>query len=210
MEHNFSVRESLKFGWSETKAHNALLFQVMLTFFALQITSAALDHMLSHSPLGIASSIILTLIGIWISAGFVLIALKLAEGHTAHYADLFPPMKTVWRFFLTGVVAGVLIAAGFILLIIPGVYLALRFSMARFALLDTTLTHQHYIKESLRKSSEMTQDIKWRLLGFFAILILLNIIGALLLLVGLLVTVPVTMLAYAHLYLKLKNSVESK
>ena len=60
------------------------------------------------------------------------------------------------------------------------------------------------ITASLRESAEMTHGIKWHLLGFFIIILLLNIVGALLLLVGLLVSVPVTMIAYAHVYQKLR------
>ena len=61
------------------------------------------------------------------------------------------------------------------------------------------------ILESLTISSKLTHGVKWHLLGFFIVLAALNIAGALLLLIGLLVTLPVSMIAYAHIYLKLKH-----
>jgi uncharacterized membrane protein len=73
-----------------------------------------------------------------------------------------------------------------------------RYSFVRFAILDGAR-----IQESLSRSAVLTQDIKWHLVLFLIILVLLNILGAILLLVGLLVTVPVSMLAYAHAYVKL-------
>ncbi len=50
----------------------------------------------------------------------------------------------------------------------------------------------------------MTVGVKWHLLGFLLIVALLNLLGAIVFLVGLLVTVPVTMIAYAHIYQKLQ------
>jgi uncharacterized membrane protein len=84
------------------------------------------------------------------------------------------------------------------LLIIPGIYLMLRYSMVRFAVIDGAS-----VTDSLRKSAELSQGVKWHLLWFILAVIAINIVGAILLLVPLLVTVPVTMIAYAHVYQKL-------
>ncbi|HEY5383172.1 MAG TPA: hypothetical protein VIJ88_01310 [Candidatus Paceibacterota bacterium] len=198
MHHHFSIDESLRFGWQKTKAHSRLLFQVLLTFFAVQVSSAVVSRVLGHTLLGIAATIVLTICSIFLGVGLTVIVLKLARGERASYSDLMPKGELVWRFFIAGLLSGIFMAIGLVLLIIPGVYLMLRYSMVRFAVIDGAS-----ITESLRKSAELTQGVKWHLLGFVLIIIALNIIGALLLLVGLLVTIPVTMLAYAHVYQKL-------
>ncbi len=36
----FLISEALQFGWEKTKAHSGLLFQVLLTLFALQVLYA--------------------------------------------------------------------------------------------------------------------------------------------------------------------------
>jgi uncharacterized membrane protein len=106
----------------------------------------------------------------------------------------------VWRFFAASFVAGVGIVAGLILLVIPGIFLLVRLSMTRFAVVEGA-----GIIGSLRRSWRQTRGHGWRLFGFFLTLIGINIVGALLLFVGLLVSVPVSMLAWAHVYHKLKN-----
>jgi multisubunit Na+/H+ antiporter MnhG subunit len=58
--------------------------------------------------------------------------------------------------------------------------------------------------ESFERSTKLTDGQKWPLLGFFIVAAIANIIGAILLVVGLLITIPVTMIAFAHIYLKLK------
>ncbi len=205
----FSIQESLKFGWTKTREHSGLVFQVMLTLFALQVAGAVVQNSIKGTPIGIAATIVLWAIGVWLSVGGFTIALKLAHGHATRYEDLFPPLKITWRFFVVSFISGLIVVLGLIALIIPGVYLALRYSMVRFVLLDSDGAHPHYVKDTLRKSSVLTQDTKWHLLGFFLVFALINILGAMLFLVGLLVTVPVTTIAYAHVYMKLKHRVEA-
>ncbi len=198
MEHHFSIEESLKFGWHKTKAHSGLLFQVMLTLFALQVLSSLVTKVLGQSALGVAASILIALVDLFVGVGFTIITLKLAKGESASYSDVMPKLGLVWRYLVANILSGLLIVIGFILLIVPGIYLMLRYSMVRYSILDGA-----GITDSLRRSAHMTVGAKWHLLGFFIVLILLNILGAILLLVGLLVTIPVTMIAYAHVYQKL-------
>ncbi len=198
MEHHFSIEESLKFGWHKTKAHSALLFQVMLTLFALEVVSSIVTKVLGHSALGTAASIVLGVVGLFVGVGFTIITLKLAKGEHTSYSDIMPPLKLVWHYFVANILSGLLVVIGFILLIVPGIYLLLRYSMVRYAVIDGA-----GITDSLRRSAQMTVGVKWHLLGFFAVLVLLNILGAILLLVGLLITIPVSMIAYAHVYQKL-------
>ena len=65
------------------------------------------------------------------------------------------------------------------------------------------------ITESIRKSGEITQGHKGWLFGFAIVLGLVNIAGALLLLVGLLVTIPLTTMAYIYVYRQLSSSVKA-
>jgi hypothetical protein len=79
------------------------------------------------------------------------------------------------------------------------IYLAIRYSMARLAVLDGAA-----ILQSLSRSAKLTHGVKWRLALFALAIIGLNILGLIALLVGLLVTIPVSFLAFVHVYLKLK------
>lgn len=79
------------------------------------------------------------------------------------------------------------------------VYFAIRYSFARLAVLDGA-----DILESLKKSTKLTHNIKWRMVLFVLAIIVLNLLGLVALVVGLLVTIPISLLAFAHVYLKLK------
>ncbi|HVV15086.1 MAG TPA: hypothetical protein VHD55_01655 [Candidatus Paceibacterota bacterium] len=198
MESAFSIKESFAFGWQKTREHSGLLFGAMLTIFALQVAQALVTATLMDQLIGVLALVAVLAAECVAGVGFVLIMLKIAKGERAQYADILPPVRLVWTYLLASLAAGLLILLGFVLLIIPGIYLSLRFSMVRFAVLEGA-----GVKESLKKSGAMTRGVKWKLLGFLLLCGLVNMLGAILLMVGLLVTVPVSTIAYAHVYRKL-------
>lgn len=200
MTQPFSIGEALRFGWQKTRAHSGVLFQAMVAFFALQVATSIVQRVLEGTLEGFFALLGLSVLGVFVGTGFTLITLKIAKGETATLRDLLPPGKLVWKYFCASAVSGILILVGLILFIIPGLYLMLRFAMVRFAILDGA-----EIMGSLDASAQATKGVKGRLLLFFLALLGINILGAVALLVGLLVTVPVSAIAYAHVYLKLKN-----
>ncbi len=205
MEPIFSISESLQFGWHKTREHSGLLFQTLLTFFTIQVAYSIVVNTIGHSLQGVLAAIALIVLDIFLATGFTIIVLKIARGEDAYYKDLFPPLTVVVTYTFASLLASIIIAVGFVLLIAPGIYFLLRFCMVRFAAVDGVS-----IMESLKRSTRMTQGVRWHLLGFLLVLIGLNILGAILFLVGLLISVPVTMLAFAHIYQKLLPHVEGK
>ena len=196
----FSIKEAIRFGWDKTRAHSALVFQVVLTLFALEVANAVVSKTIGGTALGIMATIVIVVAEFLVGVGLIVIVLKLARGVHARYAEIIPPWSLAWRYFLASFLAGLAVLGGLILLVIPGVYMMLRLSMVRFVVVDGA-----GVRKSLDISSRLTEGVKWKLLWFFIVLILLNILGMLCLLVGLLVTLPVSVLAYAHVYTKLSR-----
>lgn len=94
-----------------------------------------------------------------------------------------------------------MVAVGFVLLIIPGIYLTIKYQFYSYRIIDT----EDGVVDALRQSGELTRDVKWQLIGFGLLAVLLNVGGMLLVLVGLFVTLPVTMIAAASVYRQLSN-----
>jgi uncharacterized membrane protein len=196
----FSIGDSLKVAWRKGKAHKVILIQVMLTLFAFEIAYVMAKTALEDTTLGTLALLALTVLAVILQAGFLNIILKIAKGDKVAYKDLIPPFALVWKMFLASLLVGVLVVAGLILLIIPGIYFAIRFSMSRFAVLEGMS-----VLESFEKSTKLTEGHKWELLLFFLVVIAINIVGAIPFGVGLLVTIPISILAFAEVYLKLKH-----
>ena len=94
------------------------------------------------------------------------------------------------------IVVAILVLLGMILLIVPGIIIALVLSFALYAIVDQKVG----VFESLSVSNKMTTGHKWQLFLMVLATIGINILGALALLIGLLVTVPLTYLVWARTY----------
>lgn len=135
-----------------------------------------------------------------IEIGIIKIFLKIIDGKKFAFGDLFGYTGLFFNYILTYILYSLIILGGLILLIVPGIIWAIKYCFSIYLAIDKKMKPM----EAIKRSGEMTQGIKWELLIFWLTMLGLNILGALLLMVGLLVTVPVTGLAFIHIYRKLE------
>jgi uncharacterized membrane protein len=130
--------------------------------------------------------------------------LAVAKGGDIDTQGLFSDLHVFLPYLILSILTSIAVGVGMVLLIVPGIYLALAFAVAPYALVDKNLK----CVPALKASMELTTGHKWHLLGFIIVLIAINIVGAILLLIGLLVTIPISVLATSHLYLILSGAEE--
>lgn len=206
----FSVGECFRFGWETFKKRPGFFIGVMLILSIISgIVSRVFPAPNAQTPSSILGLVLVTFIlGLLIEAlvkmGSINLLLKAHEDPaSAKVSDLwYPQWGTFLNYIGAGILSGVLIVIGFILLIVPGIYLALRFMFVPYLVIDKKLSPV----DALKESSRITLGHKWQLLGLVAALIGINIVGAILLLVGLLVTIPVSMLVVVHAYRVLEHA----
>jgi uncharacterized membrane protein len=190
IHNNFKYKELLTFGWEKTKQHYWFLLGLALVCLVLNGATASLP---------IIGSVVSWLVTLAVlSVSFVIV-----DGHTPKWKDLLKPFETykvVLNSFLATLLTMVIVFVGFILLILPGIYLATRLKFYLYFILEDENLGP---VDALKKSMDVTKGIFWKLFWWNILLALINIGGLLLLGVGLLVTLPVTILAYTHLYRKL-------
>jgi uncharacterized membrane protein len=145
-------------------------------------------------------SLLFALAGLFVSnvltIGTTKIALKFTDGQKPELADLFTGYPLFFKFFFATLLFVLIVAAGLILLIVPGIMWAVRFSQFGYLVVDKGLGPT----ESLRKSAEITQGARWHLFLFGLILLGVNLLGLLALVIGLLWAVPTSMVATAYVY----------
>lgn len=100
------------------------------------------------------------------------------------------------KYIAVSLIIFAMVVIGLILLVVPGIYLALKYGFAPMFIIDKGVG----ISESLRLSAEMMKDRKFSLLVWCVLYAVINFVGLLLLGLGVLVTVPLTMLASVVLY----------
>lgn len=123
-----------------------------------------------------------------LSAGYYIVALQIARNRPGEFGDFFKGFNRYLPIFLVSLVSGLLIALGIILLVIPGIYLVVAYLFNVLLVVDKNMSFWNAMETSRRLITK-----KWfSFLGLVAVLVLLNLLGAILLGVGLLVTLPLT------------------
>jgi hypothetical protein len=159
--------------------------------------------------------------------GFLKFGLRLIDGERPKVKELLSYSEYFWYFLfgtiLQGVIAGAIFLFGFGVVIVLGLMFhsfvqtvagigffviialiaflicltfVLRFMFTPALILDQNLGPIRAIKQSVR----MTEGLSWKLLGFALVVIFLNIAGAVAIFIGLLITIPVSLLAYLYIY----------
>ncbi|MEK7062854.1 MAG: YciC family protein, partial [Patescibacteria group bacterium] len=114
----------------------------------------------------------------------------------------FNEYRLFWKFLGVSILMPIVVIAGLILLIVPGIIWAVRFSFAPLILVDTKMGPIASMKESFT----ITRGNFWKFLLFWLAIAIINIVGLLLLGVGLLLTIPASTFAMIHIYRTLSAS----
>lgn len=207
-KHHFSKKEAIKFGFKVAKANITFFLAIGVIWAAFTIISQSIQSSLNGERQFLASflfSIIMWIINSIISMGVIFITLKFVDNKKPKIKELFYT-KNLFNYIIASIVRTVIIFIGFILLIVPGIIFSIKLQYSEYLIVDKGKD----AVDSLKGSWEMTKGVKWNLFLFGILLGLINILGFLALLVGLLVTVPLSMVANAYIYRKLLSQVHLK
>ncbi len=197
----FTIGEVLSVSWEIVK-RKFLFFIVIMIIMLLTVT--ILDS-ITHSANWIllkTASVVLAYIVSWVfETGMINISLILCDGKRPQYSDMFPPFPLLLNFIGASILYALIIFVGLLLLVIPGIIWSVSFSLYGFSIVDEGLEPV----SALKKSSELTRGMRWEIFGLIIILTALNTIGALLLGLGLLVTVPLSFVSMSYVYRKLES-----
>jgi hypothetical protein len=144
------------------------------------------------------SAVFLGILFTWIQFGYTNFVLHVHDTGAAIISDLFPAVGKFIKLAIASVIFFVLVAAGLVALVLPGIYLMLRFGFFIYAILDRDAG----IIDSLKQSWAMTQGNVWSLLGLTIIAGLINTLNGFIPLLFLL-TLPMVSLMYACAYRQL-------
>ena len=207
---DFSIKSSLSFGWETFKRRPGFFIgATVVIVLALAITGSitgAIDHAITgsaESTSGVGSLVNLAL-GTLINMGATAFSLQAHdEPERVSLSSLWHPQPFL-KFLAASVLVAIVVGLGILLLIVPGVILGLMFLFTTYIVID----RERGPIEAMKESNTITRGYKWQLLGFCLLLALINLAGLLALVVGLLVTIPVTLLAFAYAYRMLSRRAE--
>ncbi|MBP9668723.1 MAG: hypothetical protein KBE09_00330 [Candidatus Pacebacteria bacterium] len=174
---------------------------MFIGLFALALVVSAISSGILSAAEGIAGVHQLLWLGDYavqtlVSMGIMAVGLK-AYKDTAHLSvhDLWHPTRFV-PYLIVTLLTGIAVIVGLVLLVVPGLVAMTMFLFAPYLVLDKGMSPIDAMKHSMK----ITEGRRMSLFVFLLSLIGANILGALLLGVGLLVSVPVSLLATVRAY----------
>lgn len=146
--------------------------------------------------IGLLLEVLDSAIGIFFSLGLIRVALNVVGGEFVSLATLLSEGKNYWNALLASILFYLMLIVGLLLLVVPGIYVAIRFGQYMHAIVDRKLGPI----ESLEYSAKLTKDRCMSLFGFYIVTFLITVAGALCLLIGLLWAIPCVTLAQVFVY----------
>jgi membrane-anchored glycerophosphoryl diester phosphodiesterase (GDPDase) len=202
MEFIFKIGNKIKEAWPIYRIHLSTLLLLVTAIYSVQVVSS-IDNWLI--------SIISFIISIVLSYILIHYILSLVDGKEI---DLFkkesiPSFLQIWNFFKTMILSALCVMAGFILLIIPGFYVAGRLVFAMYISVEKNQGARLTIKEAWK----MTEGYGWILFWKSFVIGLFMALGIIAFFVGSFITYPLGMILLIMMYreftnFKLNNSSE--
>jgi len=201
METNFTYGEVIGAGWEKMKKNFWFFVGLLIVICLVQVIPTGFANLFKKNViiLYVLFSIVALIIRIIVKIGTIKITLDILDKGEAKLNMLFSYSRLLIKFILGSLLYFVIVLGGLILLIVPGIIWAIKYQFFAYLIVDKNLSPM----EAIKKSGEITMGKKGKLFLLGLLFALINIVGAICLLVGLFVTIPVTMIAVAYVYRKL-------
>lgn len=159
------------------------------SFIAFTLITGIINTVLSFIP--VIGWIASMLVNPPLFVGFAIVGKRILQNEPYEFKDFFKGFEDIGNLFLTAIIAALLIAVGFILLVLPGIYLAVAYTWMYFFVVFYKLEFW----PALESSRKIISKNWFSIFAFLIVLFFINILGAIALGIGLLFTIPLSMLA---------------
>lgn len=198
---SFTIKEALSFGWSKYKEHWKFLVPlcvVIAVFSAFVSYTQPSDG--AHTSISILQ-FLGNIIVAYLSIGIINVMLRMYRGEPIEIKNLFLSWSIFWKSMIGSILVSLTVLAGFALLIVPGLVWWVTYSFYSYFIIEKGVGPV----DAMKMSRKITVGERWHILGSFLIAILINLAGAIVIGIGLFVSVPVSMLMLVHIYKKLSE-----
>jgi uncharacterized membrane protein len=197
----FSIKEVFKSAWGETLKNWKFLVLATLAYFGLAALFGSASN--GRGFLSFIFSVCGSIVRVVFTIGMIRAALLIISGITPS-ADVFKTdWKTFWRFVWAGIITAFFTIIGLVLLIIPGIIVALRLNLTMYFLLDKKMSAWDSVKESWKTTKGHVSKLFLLVLAFIGVMIISIIpIG-----LGLLISLPFVTVVMAIVYRRLSEGI---
>jgi uncharacterized membrane protein len=193
-------KEAVKVGWELTKKHLGFTIIVYAIYLGVTIGVSALqvtvERFLGKGIWSFNITILEYLVMLLLGMGFIKIFLDIYDGKKAEISTLFTTYEQYFDFFICCLLVTLIVVAGIILLIAPGIIWALKYQFALYLVIDRKMKPI----DAIKLSGKMTHGHKVNLFLFWWVVLGVCVLGFLCCCVGIVPAGIVTVFAYIHIY----------
>ena len=202
MKHRpISMRHAFDFAWPTLKKRFGLFTAVLLTILTAWVVLEIV--VIAGQRFGIvlwaAMHLAFLIFFAGVELGLLQVCRALRDGKVPAFADTFAYLPLGPKFLAAQILYLLLVVIGLLLLLVPGVYLGVRYALFGFCFAggETNLLR------CFQQSAVLSKGATASLLRVLAALLLLNVLGASLLALGLFISVPLSALFMTDVYRQL-------
>ncbi len=194
---DFTIGEALNEAWRYTKgAKGAIWAAVGMMYLVMLVLGFGLGFMQGVFGLDPASAA-----GIWaeigvqtlisafstlFTAGLMYIGVRRAAEKSYSWKMVFAGFQMAMKLLIAGILMTLLVISGLVLLVLPGIYLAVGYTMTLPLMLDRQLEPW----QAMEISRKAIHRVWWKIFGLFFVMGLLYLVSAIPLGIGLIWTIP--------------------
>lgn len=206
---DWSIGEVLKTANEKQVGFKGNYFIALIIYGAISFAITMVQEATVGTTGDVAASlveIIVTLILFPLGVGLGLLGIRRAAGKETPVSALWEPYSQAIPLIVMFILMAVLIVAGFLLLILPGIYLSIAYSFAPYLIVEKNMG----VWEALETSRKAITAYWWRYFGLMLVALLLVIIGLIPVFIGLIWVVPIIAIATGEVFGKTFGSPETE
>ena len=192
----FSDGEVLKHAWQKLQGNIGLMISSILVVFALSLLPLLIGVYIDSQVAIFVLFLFYIGFSWFLYIGLIRLFIAVSDGEKASLKMLFSGADRLLPFIAVSFLYAALVLFGYFLFIIPGVIWTLKYMFAPWLIVDQKMQ----VMESFEKSREMTDGLKWDLLGFYMVMSVVTMLGVMAFYIGIIITMPLAMLSFAKLY----------
>jgi hypothetical protein len=128
--------------------------------------------------------------------GIITLSLQFADRLPVNFSDFFSKLDRILKYLVATIIASICIILGLICFIIPGLIIAVRFSLYGYLIIDKDMDPI----EALKESWALVKGVSWRIFGFWLAGVIVYLAGLICFGVGVLFAFPTICIANALIY----------
>jgi uncharacterized membrane protein len=207
--HGFTIGGLIKEAWAKTHGAKAAVWGgTAVMYLALLILAAGAAFLLpsEEKTLGgpsftgmlvnALSSFVINVVSMIFTAGLLFIGIKKVAGEIVSWKMVFEGFSQTGKLVVATILQTLLITIGFLLLILPGIYLAIGYSMTLPLIVDRKMSPW----QAMEASRKAIHAVWWKIFGLFIIMSLIFMVAMLPLGLGIIWTWPMCVILAGVLY----------